>query len=325
MECLPGTLACAPIFERVTLDLGAERLERASVAVGRLGGLALLLPEPRRLVHLLVRKEAVLSAQVEGATTSLCDVLLAESEGTPSPVLRHAEALAEGVERLRGGATLSAALLLDLHARLEPDRPCEPEAERLAEVEAILRDGGPVLPRAAAAVAIVERQRPFPWGNGATARMLVPLLLYGEGMLEAPLLYPSLWFRAHRDRYRVAVESDAAWGPFFVEGIASAAEHAVVALRSMVSLLAADREAVGPAPDALRVLDAFVRHPRARAERIATATGFDGGRVAEALERLGRQRIVVEVEPGLHAYRAWVELLDEGTIVRARGPQGRHR
>src|SRR6266536_1630856 len=97
-------------------------LDRANQALGRLYGLSSLLPDTSLFLYLYVRKEAVLSSQIEGTQSSLSDLLLYESEAAPGvpladveEVSRYVSALNYGLERLHGGFPLSLRLLCDIH------------------------------------------------------------------------------------------------------------------------------------------------------------------------------------------------------------------
>src|SRR5260221_4743965 len=60
-----------------------DQLERANRALGRLDGVAQLLPDPDLFLYFYVRKEAVLSSQIEGTQSSLSDLLLFETDTAP--------------------------------------------------------------------------------------------------------------------------------------------------------------------------------------------------------------------------------------------------
>ncbi|MCY3823147.1 MAG: Fic family protein [Nitrospinae bacterium] len=110
------------------LDLGAlhAELERASLSLGRLDSLAALLPDPHIFLYTYVRKEAVLSSQIEGTQSSLSDLLLFEVEGAPGApiddvveVSNYVAALEHGLARMRGDDfPLSARLICEIHGRL---------------------------------------------------------------------------------------------------------------------------------------------------------------------------------------------------------------
>ncbi len=79
-----------PLPPAPALELTGERqglLERATLALGRLDSIALLLPDPQLFLYAYVRREAVLSSQIEGTQSSLSDLLLFELDEQPG-VLR---------------------------------------------------------------------------------------------------------------------------------------------------------------------------------------------------------------------------------------------
>ena len=58
-------------------------LDQASTALGRLDGMSMILPDPSLFLYMYVRKEAVLSSQIEGTQSSLSDLLLFEVDEAP--------------------------------------------------------------------------------------------------------------------------------------------------------------------------------------------------------------------------------------------------
>lgn len=110
------------------LQLTGERqglLERATLALGRLDSIALLLPDPQLFLYAYVRREAVLSSQIEGTQSSLSDLLLFELDEQPGvpfddvvEVSNYVAALEHGMARLREGFPLCNRLLREMHARL---------------------------------------------------------------------------------------------------------------------------------------------------------------------------------------------------------------
>ncbi|HEX7891025.1 MAG TPA: Fic family protein [Ramlibacter sp.] len=100
-------------------------LERATLALGRLDSIALLLPDPQLFLYAYVRREAVLSSQIEGTQSSLSDLLLFELDEQPGvpfddvvEVSNYVAALEHGMARLREGFPLCNRLLREMHARL---------------------------------------------------------------------------------------------------------------------------------------------------------------------------------------------------------------
>lgn len=226
------------------LDLSGPRqrlLERATLAVGRLDSVSTLLPDPQLFLYAYVRREAVLSSQIEGTQSSLSDLLLFELEEAPGApfddvveVSNYIAALEHGMNRLREGFPLSNRLLREMHARLMargrgsekgpgefrrsqnwiggtrpgtahfvPPPPHEVE-DAMAALEAFLHDeadGLPLLLKAALAHVQFETIHPFLDGNGRLGRLLIALLLHQGGLLGQPLLYLSLYLKQHRPVY----------------------------------------------------------------------------------------------------------------------------
>ena len=98
-----------------------QALAEAMLALGRLDGISSLLPDPARFIYAYVRKEAVLSSQIEGTQSSLSDLLLYELEESPgSPiddvveVSNHVAAMEHGLKRLDGGFPLANKVILSL-------------------------------------------------------------------------------------------------------------------------------------------------------------------------------------------------------------------
>jgi len=218
-----------------------DALDRALVALGRLDSVTMLLPDPALFLYAYVRKEAVLSSQIEGTQSSLSDLLLfelAEAPGAPitdvAEVSSYVAALEHGLQRLREGFPLSNRLLREIHGILlargrgADKAPGEfrrsqnwiggarpglatyvpPPADRLedcmAALERFLHDKPfrtGPLVKAALAHVQFETIHPFLDGNGRVGRLLITLLLCTEGVLREPLLYLSLYFKQHRSTY----------------------------------------------------------------------------------------------------------------------------
>lgn len=234
---VPARLPPDPAIDLLPL-LG--RLGLAERAIGRLDGLTLILPRPDILLHLYVRKEAVLSSQIEGTQSTLSDLFRFESQaasGQPVDDLReisnYVDAMMHGLERLPT-FPLSLRLIREMHGRLlrsgrgtdkEPGefrrtqnwiggtRPGNalfvppPVAELgrcLGELEAFIhedRSGLPALIKAGLLHVQFETIHPFLDGNGRIGRLLVTLFLCMNGVLSQPLLYLSLYLKTHRDEY----------------------------------------------------------------------------------------------------------------------------
>ena len=233
-----------PLPPNPPLDLSSGRqrlLERATLALGRLDSITLLLPDPNLFLYAYVRREAVLSSQIEGTQSSLADLLLFELEEAPGvpfddvvEVSNYVAALEHGMKRLREGFPLSNRLLREMHATLLsrgrgvekspgefrhtqnwiggtrpgnahfiPPPPAHVE-ECMAALERFIHAEEtpyPALVKAALAHVQFETLHPFLDGNGRIGRLLIAFILHHGGALSKPLLYLSLYFKQHRAEY----------------------------------------------------------------------------------------------------------------------------
>lgn len=218
-----------------------ELINLCHLSLGRLDSLSTFLPDTGLFLYMYIRKEAVLSSQIEGTQSSLSDLLLFEDDASPlvpiddvQEVSNYVAAMNHGLERLRGGFPLSLRLFREIHAQLlnrgrgsEKDpgnfrrtqnwiggsRPgtatfVPPPANELmnclGDMEKFLHDQPvrtPTLIKAALAHVQFETIHPFLDGNGRLGRLLITFLLCQAGMLREPLLYLSLYFKTHREEY----------------------------------------------------------------------------------------------------------------------------
>jgi Fic family protein len=232
----------APLPPDLEISTDLRRaLDAALLALGRLDGISAFLPDPDVFLYTYVRKEAVLSSQIEGTQSSLSDLLRAELDNAPgvpvddvAEVSNYVAALDHGLRRLRGGFPISNRLLREMHeillrsgrgAAKQPGafrrsqnwiggtRPgnaafVPPPPERVEELMAALERflhgkpaDAPPLLKAGLAHVQFETIHPFLDGNGRVGRLLIALVLVNEGVLREPLLYLSLYFKQHRQAY----------------------------------------------------------------------------------------------------------------------------
>ena len=218
-----------------------QLLEQANQAIGRLDGLASMLPDISLFIYAYVRKEAVLSSQIEGTQSSLSDLLLFENNEAPGvpihdvqEVSNYVAAMSHGLERIRSGFPLALRLIRETHgvllskgrgAEKQPGEfrrtqnwiggsrpgnavfvPPPPESviECMGGLELFLHEelsGLPLLIRAGLAHVQFETIHPFLDGNGRVGRLLITFLLCAGGAMQAPILYLSLYFKTHRAAY----------------------------------------------------------------------------------------------------------------------------
>lgn len=234
---VPPSLPPEPPIDVLAL---LDRLSLAERALGRLDGISMLLPRQELFLYMYVRKEAVLSSQIEGTQSTLSDLLRFEIEakaGAPIDDIRevsnYVDAMMHGLDRLKT-LPLSLRLVREMHERLLQSgrggtkspgefrrtqnwiggsRPGNalfvppPVTELdgcLGALERFFHDETSRLPALIKAGLIhvqFETIHPFLDGNGRIGRLLVTLYLYDRGVLRTPLLYLSLYLKTHRAEY----------------------------------------------------------------------------------------------------------------------------
>ena len=326
-----------------------------------------MVPSLDWFIYAFVRKEAVVSSQIEGTQATLEDLLHfeAEEDGKAVDDVREvcnyltAVGYARGQLRRPKGLPLSMRLLHEAHRRLMqgvrgaakqpgevrrsqnwiggtrpanavfvPPPPNELPA-LLGNLEKFLHAQNGLHPLVRIGLVHVQFETIHPYldGNGRIGRLLITLLLEHWKLLSAPLLYLSLYFKRQRaEYYRLLGEVRRSgdwegWMDYFLEGVATIADEAVIAARDIHALVSADREKLLGAKDAsvtaIRLLDELPSHPVISIPRVVTlldTTRPTAGKAVEVLEKLG---IVAETtgkrRDRTFAYRAYLEKLRVGT------------
>lgn len=235
---VPAALPPSPALD---MDRLYKSLDQAMKALGALDGLAKLLPDISLFLYMYVRKEALISSQIEGTQSSLSDLLLYENDESPAVAVDDVEevsnyiaALNHGLMRMKGGFPLSVRLICEMHqillrggrgsnkapgefrrsqnwiggirpgkARFVPPPP-EMVNDLMSDLEKFAHDEEmkmPALVKAALLHVQFETIHPFLDGNGRLGRLLITLLLCADGVLIEPILYLSLHFKEHRQLY----------------------------------------------------------------------------------------------------------------------------
>jgi cell filamentation protein, protein adenylyltransferase len=354
-----------PPMPPVQIDNALQDLfEQALVALGRLDSVSTLLPDTQLFLYTYVRKEAVLSSQIEGTQSSLSDLLLFELKEAPgvplddvTEVSNYVAALEHGLRRIRSGFPLSSRLLRETHAILlsrgrganklpgefrrsqnwiggtRPGNalfvppPANLVPECMALLERFLHDQpGRTSPLMKAALAHVQFEtiHPFLDGNGRIGRLLIALILCNEGILHQPLLYLSLYFKEHRQRYyellnQIRTDGDwEAWLAYFAQAVLETADAAVETARRLSTLFSSDRERIQgigrSAGSLLQVHHELQSRPIARIGSLAKSTRLSVPTVTKALEGLEELGIVREItgrqRGRLYSYRRYLDLLN---------------
>lgn len=228
------------------LDQLYPMLDKATSALGRLNGICQFLPNAELINSMSLKREAVLSSQIEGIKCSLADLLVFESGGTPivplddiKEVSCYVDATNDSLERLND-LPLSLRLLKEIHQKLMSNsrsrnkQPGEfrssqnwiggskpsnarfvpPTPEHLMscldQLEKFFHDESvqlPILVKAALTHLQFETIHPFLDGNGRTGRLLIVLMLHNAGMLDVPILCLSSFLKKHQSLYYEHLDS----------------------------------------------------------------------------------------------------------------------
>lgn len=342
------------------------KFDRALLALGQLDSVSALLPGASLFLYMYVRKEAVLSSMIEGTQSSLSDLLLYELDRVPGvplddvrEVSNYVAALEHGLGRLRAGFPMSLRLLREIHGVLlhkgrgskhtpgefrrsqnwisgtRPGNaafvPPPPDAMRecMNQLELFLHDrpeATPPLLKAALAHVQFETIHPFLDGNGRLGRLLITLLLCEQQVLREPMLYLSLYFKAHRRHYYESLNSVRltgdweGWLDFFADAVIATATQAVTTARQLLDLSDRDGGRINglgrAAASTLLVHRALMEHPIVTPNWLVEKTGLTPATVNKTLAHLEQLGIVRELTARkrnrLFSYTGYVEILNRG-------------
>lgn len=340
----------------LTLDAKLQALlSRADLAIGRLDGVIEVIPNPDRFVYMYVRREAVLSSQIEGTQASLMDVLEFEAQEEQAEaridvreIINYIRAMSYGLDRLTQ-LPISRRLICEVHEQLmmnvrggEPHKtrgefrrsqnwiggaspatarfvppPAEEVAAAFSNLEFFLHDNSPMPPlvKAGIAHAQFETIHPFLDGNGRTGRLLITFWLVERRILRKPLLYPSLFFKEHKEEYgdRLQAIRDRGqweqWLEFFLDGVAQVADEAYRTALAIFALCDRDRQRIGEtmgrrSPTAMLLLDELLKLPLVRTKTVQVLLGVTQPTATSLLESLVDIGILRETT-GRQRYRVY--------------------
>ena len=215
-------------------------LTNANIAIGKMDTMGYLAPNLEHIIAMYVRKEALLSAQIEGTQASLEDIFKYENQipvkniNDVKEVVNYIKALNHGMKRL-AEFPMSIRLIKEIHeillegargkektpgefrksqnwigspgstlatASFVPPPPKE-AMDAMGELELFLHKDSelPLLINCALMHYQFETIHPFLDGNGRLGRLLITFYLYWKGALQYPLLYLSYYLKIHRQEY----------------------------------------------------------------------------------------------------------------------------
>lgn len=335
----------------------------AQLALGRLDGIVSLLPAPEQFLYAYIRKEAVASSQIEGTQSSLSDLLAYEitaAQGAPVEDVREVSDCVAAYEhadkRMTGGFPLSLRLICEAHKKLlargrgkdqSPGQfrrsqnwiggsrpgnarfvppPADEVLNCMGALEKFLHDDPvktPPLIKAALAHVQFETIHPFLDGNGRVGRLLIPLILRQEGVLQYPLLHLSLFFKEHRARYFELLQEVRhkghweSWLDFFFQGVRDIAERTASDIQEALLIFENDRTRIAQlgrsARSCLRIHEQMRLQPITSIAALATSTELTPTTIATSLAKLAKIGMVKEITGGkygrLYAYDGYLKIL----------------
>lgn len=354
-----------PFDPAITLtDEHINWLEKANRALGRLDGIIDFLPDTHLFLYTYVRKEAVLSSQIEGTQSSLSDLLLFEkNEATGVPlhdvteVSNYVHALEHGLSEMsERNLPISARLIRGMHQQLlrsgrgegkgpgefrtsqnwiggtRPGNalyvppPHEYIADCMTNLENYIHSDASALIKTAIAHVQFESIHPFLDGNGRVGRLLIPIILFEEGILREPILYLSLYFKTHREQYynllqKVRTDGDwEAWLLFFLEGVFTTAQQAFETAQTLLRLFSVDKQKIDGlerlAGSAHQVFAQFNQNPVQTISSLKDNLKLSLPAIYRSIEALEKLEIIHEVtgkdRNKVWMYDTYINTLSEG-------------
>lgn len=342
-------------------------LEKANRALGRLDAITDFLPDTHLFIYMYVRKEAVLSSQIEGTQSSLSDLLLFEQNEIPgvpiddvTEVSNYVHALEYGLsEMTEKNIPISSRLIRGIHAELlrsgrgKEKKPGEfrtsqnwiggtrpgnalyvppPHsyiADCISNLESYIHSDVSPLIKAAIAHVQFESIHPFLDGNGRVGRLLIPIILVNEKILSKPILYLSLYFKAHKSQYYALLQQVRTtgdwerWLHFFLEGVFETSQQAFATAQTLLKLFKEDKQRIDTlgrqAASTQQVFEQFNQSPALSVSNLSKQTQLSAPAIYRAIERLENIGIIYEVtgksRNKIWMYRDYIDTLSGGIDI----------
>jgi len=358
---IPAKLPPKPAVDLVKIY---SYLEKATLSLAELNITCKSVPNTSLFIYMYVRKEALLSSQIEGTQSSFSDLMLFEhnqkseiSLEDVEEVSNYVKAMTYGLEKLKNGFPLSLRLLRKIHNILlsggrgskklpgefrrsqnwiggtRPGNalfippPVDYLNQCLADFENFLHDNSvPVLIKAGLAHVQFETIHPFLDGNGRLGRLLITLLLCHNGMLDAPILYLSLYLKQNRHTYYELLQEVRlhgnweTWLEFFLEGIHKTALQAIQTAKLINQLFEEDIiriDGVGRTRFICKqVLEYMKLLPQVNVPMLAEELNITAPTARHALELMRKLNILKEISgkkrDKVYVYRKYLDILEEG-------------
>ena len=317
-----------------------NKFEQAHLSIGRFDTISELLPDPNLFLRMFVSNEAVLSSMIENTQTSLSDLFLHEAGQDPAvskddldETKNYVKALTHGLNQLKGGLPISQRLFKEIHSILlksgrgnmrQPGKyreiqnwignqqsiiyvpaPSNEVPNCMHQLEMFIHDQDvttqPLL-KAALVHAQFEIIHPFLDGNGRLGRILIPLILYNERIIQEPILYISLYLKNNRREYfdllnNVRTDGDwENWLSFFADAVIIAANEVVASARKIKELAASDMNKIKKnsisSPSVLKIYEMFLHQPITSVSYMSKLTDLSLPSVYSGITKLEEMGII---------------------------------
>ena len=304
----------------------AERL------VGKLDGITLTPPDLEFFLHMFVAKDATSSAQIEGTRATLVDAIekdagLATEETDADDILFYIKGLEHGLQRL-GEFPLSLRIIKEVHAQVmkgarsshfpDPGQfrktqnwiggtlpsnatfvppPAEEMQNALGDFEKFINDATLTLPMILIGLAHAQFEtiHPFLDGNGRAGRLLIPMLLCHQGLLEKPVLFLSTYFKKHQTTYYSVLDAYhhgkvQQWLEFFLDGVIETANDSIKISKAIRKIRDQDMEKIQKlakreSESGMLILSKLYGRPIVNTKTVTEWSGFSRAGALKLLER----------------------------------------
>ncbi len=354
-----------PLPPNPPLDLSIlyPYFEKATAALAELNSIHRSIPNISLFTYMYVRKEALLSSQIEGTQSSFSDLMLFEHDQKPSVSLEDVEEVSNYVKAINYGLKrledlpLSLRLLREIHSVLlsggrgkkqlpgefrrsqnwiggtRPGNalfvppPVDQLNQCLSDFEKFLHNKSiPTLIKAGLAHVQFETIHPFLDGNGRLGRLLINLLLCTGRILDAPILYLSLYFKQNRQIYYELLQDVRlrgtweTWLEFFLDGVYKSAKQAISTATAINKLFEQDRkkiETLGRARFSCeQILEYMKQLPQVSTPLLVQELKMTAPTARKSLNHLLDLGIVNEISEKkrdkIYVYRQYLDILEEG-------------
>lgn len=349
-----------------TVDIAClySHIEKATKVLSELNSSRNLIPNTSLFLYMCVRKEALLSNQIEGTQSSFSDLILFENEQDldisledVEEVSNYVKAINHAVDRCMNGFPLSLRLLRETHKILlsggrgagklpgefrrsqnwiggtKPSNalfvppPVDQLNQCLYDFENFLHDNTlPTLIKAGLVHVQFETIHPFLDGNGRLGRLLITLILCNDGMIDAPILYLSLFFKQNRSVYYNLLQEVRShgtwetWLEFFLEGIYDTAKKSLQFAFDINRLLDQDMQKIASLGRARfsceSILNFLKKMPQVTSSLLAKNLDMTPPTVRDALNRMVQLGILEEKtgkqRDKVYVYKKYLDLLEDG-------------